>query len=445
MPSYDDYDRATQRLRVDLAALPPGAPVRLAKGTSNLFRPREPGVGGLDVRAFTGVLSVDEQARTADVLGMTTYEDLVDATMPHGLVPLVVPELKTITIGGAVSGLGIEATSFRAGGPHESVLDMDVLTGAGEIVTVRPGDDLFAAFPNSYGTLGYALRLRIELEPARPFVSVRHWRYSDPGDYFAAVAEAARSGEHDFVDGTAFAPDELYLTTASYADTAPATSDYTWLEIYYRSIRERTEDWLTVRDWLWRWDTDWFWCSRAFGAQQRWVRRLAGRRLLRSDIYWKLVALERRYAVKARLDRRRGLPDREPVVQDVQVPADRAAELLDFLAAEIGLWPVWVCPYQQRDARIWPLYELDPATLYVNFGVWGTVPIRPGDADGDRNRGLEQIVTKLGGRKSLYSMAHYEREEFWRLYNGPAYDELKRRHDPEGRLLDLYDKVVRRR
>ena len=46
---------------------------------------------------------------------MTTYEDLVDATLPHGLMPLVVPQLKTITLGGAVTGLGIESTSFRNG------------------------------------------------------------------------------------------------------------------------------------------------------------------------------------------------------------------------------------------------------------------------------------------------------------------------------------------
>ena len=99
---------------------------------------------------------------------MCTYEHLVDATLPHGLMPLVVPQLRTITLGGAVTGLGIESSSFRNGLPHESVLEMDILTGDGQIVTATPDNehaDLFAAFPNSYGSLGYAVRLRIELEP----------------------------------------------------------------------------------------------------------------------------------------------------------------------------------------------------------------------------------------------------------------------------------------
>ena len=48
------------------------------------------------------------------------------------------PQLKTITLGGAVTGLGIESTSFRNGLPHESVLEMDILTGTGEVVTASP-------------------------------------------------------------------------------------------------------------------------------------------------------------------------------------------------------------------------------------------------------------------------------------------------------------------
>ncbi|MFI5429054.1 hypothetical protein [Aeromicrobium sp. UC242_57] len=59
---------------------------------------------------------------------------------------------------------------------------MDILTGSGEIVTASPdGDhaDLFEAFPNSYGSLGYATRLKIKLEKVPPFVALRHLHFSD--------------------------------------------------------------------------------------------------------------------------------------------------------------------------------------------------------------------------------------------------------------------------
>src|ERR1700759_2998364 len=115
-------------------------------------------------------------ARPADWQGMFTYEDLVADTLRHSLMPKVVPQLKSITLGGAVTGLGIESSSFRNGLPHESVLELDILTGAGELITASRTEnaELFWAFPNSFGSLGYAVRLRIELEPVLPYVALRH-------------------------------------------------------------------------------------------------------------------------------------------------------------------------------------------------------------------------------------------------------------------------------
>jgi len=449
-----EYERRRTRLLDQYAALPPGAPVRLGKPTSNLFRTRErSSAPRLDVRSLDGVIAVDPVARTADVQGMTTYEHLVDATLPHGLMPLVVPQLKTITLGGAVTGLGIESSSFRNGLPHESVLELEVLTGDGRIVVATAENehsDLFHGFPNSYGTLGYALRLLIELEPVKPFVHLRHVPFGDRATYFAAMEEVCGERAHegepvDFVDGAVFGSDELYLTLGAFEDAAPATSDYTGMDIYYRSLQRRREDHLTVHDYLWRWDTDWFWCSRAFGVQDPRVRRLVPKRWLRSSSYWKLVELERRYGAMRRLEELRGRPSWEHVVQDVEVPIGRAAEFFDFFVREIPIAPFWVCPLRQRDPDSrWDLYALDPEATYVNFGFWSTVPLEDGQEDGTHNRRIERVVEELGGRKSLYSTSYYERDEFWQHYNGPAFERLKASYDGEGRLLDLYEKCVGR-
>lgn len=447
------YEMAVAALQAEYAALPPGAPVRLGKRTSNLFRPRAQVARRLDVSAFSGVLSIDAEARTADVLGMTTYEELVDATLPHGLMPLVVPQLKTITLGGAVTGLGIESSSFRNGTPHESVLEMDVLTGDGRVVTCSRTEEpeLFTGFPNSYGTLGYALRLRIELEPVRPYVHLRHVRVDGTAGAASLFREVCAAREHDgeqvdFVDGTWFSGDEVYVTLGSFCDDALTLSDYTGQRIYYRSIQGKRQDWLTVRDYLWRWDPDWFWCSRAFGVQNPKVRRWVPRRLLRSDTWWRLVAFERRHRWKERWDVRRGELPREYVIQDVEIPIDRLADFMTVFAREIPIEPVWFCPLRQRDADVvWELYELDPDVLYVNVGFWSTVGLEQGEADGTHNRIVERLVAELGGRKSLYSTSFYEPDEFWRTYGGPVYERLKKTYDPDGRLLDLYTKCVQSR
>ena len=450
-----DYAAAVAEIRAAYAAIPPGSPVRLAKHTSNLFRFRDPAAGpagrGLDVSAFRRVLQVDPAARTAVVGGMTTYEDLADATLRHGLMPLVVPQLKTITLGGAVTGLGIESTSLRNGMPHESVLAMDILTGDGRVVTATPGNehaDLFRGFPNSYGTLGYALSLTIELEPVAPFVHLRHFPFRDPAAAMDAIAQIAVEGSYqghraDFLDGTMFSLDETYLTLGAYSDVAPWQSDYTRGRIYYQSLRGPREDFLTIRDYLWRWDTDWFWCSRPFGVQNPVVRALWPRRYRRSDVYRRLVAFDRRYGLSDTLTARRQLPPREAVIQDVEIPVGRGAEFLRFFAADVGMSPVWLCPLRLRSETAWPLYPLAPGEVYVNFGFWGTVPLPAGRGDGYHNRLVEDEVAALGGHKGLYSTSFYTEEQFWASYNGPAYAALKRGYDPDGRLAGLYEKCVR--
>ena len=461
-----DYAIRVDALRRDYLLIPEGVPVRLAKKTSNLFRPRQHNAApGLDVSTFDGVLDVDPVMNTADVQGMTTYEHLVDATLPYGLAPLCVPQLKTITLGGAVTGLGIESASFRNGCPHESVIEMDVLCGDGRVVTARrdPDDehhDLLHGFPNSYGSLGYALRLKIELEPVAPYVHLRHLRFGSAPALAAAITQITDERAHrghrvDFIDGVVFGADEHFLTLGEMVDTPPAgrplaalASDYTGMGIYYQSIRERDEDLLTIRDYFWRWDTDWFWCSRAFGVQNPVIRRALPRAKRRSDTYWKFVALDRRTGFSRRFDAVRGRPPREHVVQDIEVPVTNLPRFLEFFHREIGVSPIWVCPLRQRDPDAhWPLYQLDPRQTYVNVGFWSAVPIPFGvdPGQGRLNRRIEQVVTELGGRKSLYSTAYYAAEEFDALYGAETYRRLKMEYDPGHRLLDMYDKTVGRR
>ena len=80
----------------------------------------------------------------------------------------------------------------------------------------------------------------------------------------------------------------------------------------------------------------------------------------------------------------------------------------------IGLMPVWVCPVMSYDPGVtFGLYDMNPETLYLNFGFWGFV--RSSEAD------------------------------FWRLYNRGCYDALKARYDPDGTFLNLYPKCVQQK
>jgi FAD/FMN-containing dehydrogenase len=221
-------------------------------------------------------------------------------------------------------------------------------------------------------------------------------------------------------------------------------SDYTYRNIYYRSIRERRDDWLATRDYLWRWDTDWFWCSKNLGAQNALVRWLLGRERLNSTTWQRIMRWNSRVGVTRAWDRMRGVHP-ESVIQDVDIPLEHAAEFLAFLMEEIGILPIWLCPIRAPAAsHSFTLYPLRPGALYVNFGFWDVVKDRVPRPPGYRNRMIEARARALGGLKSLYSDSYYTEEEFWTVFDRAAYRALKARYDPQDVLPDLYAKCVER-
>ncbi len=429
------YQQRREKLVRELREGAGAISIGLNKTTSNLFRARAEGSKRrIDVREFNHVLSVDPAAMVADVEGMTTYEDLVDATLKHHVLPTVVPQLKTITLGGAVSGLGIESSSFKYGLVHETVEEMEILLADGSTVVCSPAQnsDLFYGFPNSYGTLGYALRIKVKLVPAKKYVRLVHRCYSDLTKLMAELAATCAERHFDFVDGVVFNRGESYITTGEFVDSAPYTSDYTYLNIYYRSIRQRELDYLTTKDYIWRWDTDWFWCSKIFYAQNSIVRVLAGRRFLNSRTYQSIMRLSRKLPMK---------PKKESVIQDVDIPIEHAPEFLDFLLREVGILPIWLCPFKSYDPSAhFTLCPVDSDKLYVNFGFWDMLP--SAGVDGFYNRKIERMALHLRGVKGLYSSSYYDQETFWNIYDREGYQALKEKYDPGSRFRDLYEKTV---
>ncbi len=366
------------------------------------------------MRGFNEVLSVDASAGWVDTEGMITYEDLTRECLAHGVMPAVVPQLKTITLGGAVAGVGIESSSHRYRLVHDTMLELEVLLGDGRIVTCTAHNehsDLFFGFPNSYGTLGYALRVKAKTVPVKPYVRLEHIGFQSSDKFFHALGERLRAGEADFVDGTVFSPNQMYITL----------------------------DYLTVHDYIWRWDTDWFWCSKNVLAQHPLIRRLYGRDRLGSRTYTKIMRWNSRVGITKKVERVLGLHS-ESVIQDVDIPLARAAEFLDFYAREIALWPQWICPIGPQAGQF-SLYAVKRG-WYINFGFWDVKRTKQAHPAGHFNRLIERKVAELGGIKSLYSDSFFPPEEFHRHYGGVAYAALKAKYDPQGAFPQLYEKCV---
>ena len=133
----------------------------------------------------------------------------------------------------------------------------------------------------------------------------------------------------------------------------------------------------------------------------------------------------------------------ESVIQDVEIPIEHCEEFLSFYHDTIKFMPIWICPTRAYDKTArFDLYGLAPGSLYVNFGFWDVIRGREELPEGHYNRLVEHKVMALGGMKSLYSDSYFTPEEFWHLYNKPAYDALRHKYDPAGRFRNLYAKCV---
>lgn len=110
-------------------------PYRVFHGSTNCTRPRPgPGDATVDISALSNVLMVDAQARKALVEPNVPMDQLVAATLRHGLVPPVVMEFPGITVGGGYAGIGGESSSFKYGFFDRNVSSVEVVLADGEVV-----------------------------------------------------------------------------------------------------------------------------------------------------------------------------------------------------------------------------------------------------------------------------------------------------------------------
>ncbi len=448
--NYQHYHKRCKRLLTQFQqCIEKSQPITLKKKNSNLFRHRNQQTTHLNVHDFNHVLSIDEATGLIEVEALITYDALVKASLAQRVLPPVVPELKSITVGGALSGIGIESSSFRYGLVHETILEFDVLTGDGDIVTCRADNeysDLFFAFPNSYGSLGYALRVVLKSLPATSFVALNHQHFHQPKSFFTQLEKVCHENQAtedpyvNFVEGVVFNRHDLILSTGKLVKYAPYVHDYKYMRIYYKSLQNRQKDYLPTCDYIWRWDTDWFWCSKIFGVQSFLVRLLLGKFCLRSTFYRKVMHIMHHVKLLRWVTQNFCEPA-ESVIQDVVVPIEHAYEFFQFFIKTIPLRPFWICPTISSGDECYTLFPLTPRKLYVNFGFWGTV--QSTKECGYYNRLIEQKVVELGGLKSLYSDAYYSEDEFWQIFDKSAYLAVKQKYDKVGRLTGLYKKITR--
>ena len=435
MYSEARHEAKVARIARQLRARPAGKPVSLRKKAVSHQVPKRGDLrrndDKIDVSDLTEVLSIDREARLCVAESGVTFVDLVHATLAHGLVPVVVPELKTITLGGAVAGCSIESMSFVYGGFHDSCVAYEVITGRGEVLDVTPDGEhalVFQMMQNAFGTLGIVSKLTFRLVPAKKFVRLRHETYATLDAYLAAIRAHAEARDLDFMDGIIHSPSKYVLCGGTFVDAAPYTSDYTWLRVYWQSTGTRTEDYLATEDYFFRYDRG---VTNVRPAS--WPGRLLFGKLLTSTQWLKLG--DKLHWLLAQ--------NNPTVTLDTFVPLSRVAEFLGWYERELEFYPLWAVPYRRVRDYEWlapGFYAGLRDDMFLDIALYG---MRQTGKRAGAHRRIERELMAVGGIKTLIAHNYYSEAEFWSIFNRGNYDAVKRITDPDNAFRDVYTKMCK--
>ncbi|CAM0880230.1 unnamed protein product [Alopecurus aequalis] len=164
-------------------------------------------------------LSVSVEGRYIDAGGEQLWVDVLHAALAHGLTPRSWTDYLHLTVGGTLSNAGISGQAFRHGPQISNVHEIDVITGAGEMVTCSKEKEaeLFHAVLGGLGQFGVITRARIPLVPAPARARWVRLLYTDA----AALTKdqerlidvdtgiSALSGLMDYVEGSVLADQGL--------------------------------------------------------------------------------------------------------------------------------------------------------------------------------------------------------------------------------------------
>lgn len=392
----------------------------------------------VDISVLGHVLSVNKDKQTAIVEPNVPMDQLVKATLEHGLVPPVVMEFPGITVGGGIQGAGGESSSFRWGMFNRIFNWYEMVLANGQIVKASLKDhaDLFNGTASSCGSLGVITAAEIQLIPARKYVELTYL----PVTSFTAAKDKlvdVTGKDYDFVDGIMFGPDHGLIIVGKLTGIPTgrtrrfSRAHDQWFYLHAEKIDKAggpvTES-VPLVDYLFRYDRGAFWVGRfafeRFGvAYNRFTRWLFNPILHTRKLY---QALQDSSA------------SQDYIVQDLGLPLDKAVEFMEFAGHELGIYPLWLCPLKPDPESPLQLNGLD-TPLVINVGVWGSL-VDSYDRFIELNRRIEKRLQELGGKKWFYAHSYYSEDEFWTIYDQNWYKKLRHKYHATS-LPSVYDKI----
>lgn len=358
----------------------------------------------IDMSALSTIHEVN--ATNAWVDAGVRWEQLLAATVPLGKSPPTLTDFIELSIGGTLSVGGIGGQAYRWGMQTDNVLELDVVTGRGELVRCSPQlhPALFNAVRGGLGQFGIIVRARVRLVSVPPQVRTYTATYNDLGTFMREQQWLIEDGRFDYVEGS------------------PALTDGVWTYT------------LEVAKYF------------APGSEPDDARLLSGLSFVPGTVQShdsSYFDFANRLAPLVAFLRSIGVWDFPHPWLNVFIPADKAQafvrEVLESTTAEdLGQGPVLLYPF--RADRVDAPFVRTPHTrhVFILSLLRTAVPPTPETAAAlvAKNRAIFERLTAIGGKRYPIDSVPMSRDD-WRAHFGPAWDEFvaaKRWFDPDNVL-----------
>ena len=440
----DGHRNKIRAVSEQVLARPPGSKITILKTTPS-HSIRDPGYKTrchpIDVSPLNEVLGIDTARRLATVEGQVTIGVLARATRAEGLLPAVVPEFRQFTVSGLINGEGIQSSSHRYGPFSQTLESVELLLADGSVVTASATShaSLFAALPESLGTLGIVTAATVRLVPAGPFVKTTCRAFSTLREYLAAFCDTL--GTCAFHEGVIFGPRLHVLITGDFVDDGGATASFHPEErgnpYFYQYVRKvaaergTTVDTLETLSYLSRSERGLWWMAECHAdfpllTETTWGRRHVDDQVARTYSRNGLTGSDHMTA----LERSRCV-----ISQDMGVTLQRLGEGIAWVQERLGVYPIWNCavclPNPGPVAR--------ETSYVVDIGIYGEPTV-----SGYRHIRDMRALQRMAEVPSLWGTSYLTWDELYatnpRRYD--AYERARTEAGSAGAFLHIRDKVV---
>jgi hypothetical protein len=175
----------------------------------------------IDMTTLNRIHSIGPASAVVDA--GVVWRDLLLATIPAGLTPPVLTDYTRLTVGGTLSVGGVSGRSYIHGAQVDNVLELQVVTGEGELVTCSESSNksLFEAALAGLGLCAVIVRATVRLIPARERAQTLRFFYPDAQAMLADLRVLIKEERFDHIRGMSVP------TPGGFAFFVEATSFYT--------------------------------------------------------------------------------------------------------------------------------------------------------------------------------------------------------------------------